>query len=186
MSLYIVYVCHNEHFYLIDDPKEILSIKEKAKSTKNTISSDMFRQNKCETTFDLPIYENISVDDYVNYKDCNIIYSHHNIYDKLIDVYHKFNHQVNVYNIKLNPEKYVVYFLYKPLNIHVYADINYDEENNTSWKDVKALCEKVKIPFKNQSVSSIVISAEENFFNLKRERVKLSDEIKKAIIRKFK
>ena len=165
-----VYVLHNEHLYLIDDEKEISSISEGARDNKR-VSSNMFRECENKNPFlTLPIIENIEVSDFPNQKSTNIIYSIPDLYNLLVDIYNKFNFQIATENIKLNSEKKVIYFYYKTYDLHIWADTNYDADTGRNYKDIKLLCEKLKIDFNNQSITSIVVECEQRFFNLKSQR----------------
>ena len=179
----LVYILHNEHFYLMDEEQtKSISESSKDKKHKTDLSSDLFRSFESKNTFHLPIQENISIDELKNYSNCNIIYSTHNLYDMLVELYIKQNHQVGTQNIKCDSQKHVTYFYYKPNDLHIYADINFDAESNTCWKDIKALCERVNIPFSNQSISSIVLECEKIFYELKRERIELTKEQKEELL----
>lgn len=180
----LVYVLHNEHFYLLNE-EQTKSISESAKDNKdkNKLSSNLFREFEIKKTFDLPIIENISVDDFDKHSNCNIMYSTHNLYDMLIELYLKQNHQVGTNNIQCDSEKHVTYFYYKPQNLHIYADINFEEDLGLSWKTMKALCEKLNIKFNNQSVTSVVMECEKRFYKLKSERIELTKEQKDDLLK---
>lgn len=177
----LVYVLHNEHFYLLNE-EQTKSICEIAKDNKNQLSSNLFREFEITNTFDLPIVENIAVDDFDKYSNCNIMYSTHNLYDILVELYIKQNHQVGTRNIQCDSDKHVTYFYYKPKELHIYADINFDEDLGTSWKTMKALCDKLNIKFNNQSVTSVVLECEKRFYKLKSERVELTKEQKDDLL----
>lgn len=180
----LVYVLHNEHFYLLNECRT-KSISESAKDNKdkNQLSSNLFREFEITNTFDLPIVENISVDDFDKYSNCNIMYSAHNLYDILVELYIKQNHQVGTRNIQCDSEKHVTYFYYKPKELHIYADINFDEDLGTSWRTMKELCDKLNIKFNNQSVTSVVMECEKRFYKLKSERVELTKEQKDDLLK---
>ena len=180
----LVYVLHNEHFYLLND-EQTKSISEIAKDNKdkNKLSSNLFREFEIKNTFDLPIVENIAVDDFNKYSNCNIMYSTHNLYDILVELYVKQNHQVGTHNIQCDSEKHVTYFCYKPKQLHIYADINFDDEIGTSWKTMKELCDKLNIKFNNQSVTSVVMECEKRFYKLKSERIELTKEQKDDLLK---
>ncbi len=180
----MVFILHNEHFYLLsDDQTKSLCESNKDRKDKNILSSNLFREFEIENTFNLPIHENILIDDFDKYTDCNIIYSTHNLYDMLIDLYNKQNHQVGTHNIKCDSQKHVTYFYYKPNNLHIYADINYDLNLNTNWQTMKALCDKVNIKFNNQTITSVVTELEKRFYKLKSERVELTKEQKDDLLK---
>jgi hypothetical protein len=181
----LVYVLHNEHFYLMDDPKQILSIKNSNTDNKkqSELSSDLFRDHTIKNYLTMyPILENIPVSEYEQHSKVNIIYSMSDLYSILLQLYQQYNDQISTHNIKTDSNKRVIYFYYKKFDLHIYADINYDVEKQTSWKDVKALCEKVNIEFKNQSISSIVMECEKSFYKLKSERLTLSTEQKDELL----
>lgn len=180
----LVYVLHNEHFYLLNDCRT-KSISEIAKDDKDKskLSSNLFREFEIKNTFDLPIIENISVEDFDKHSNCNILYSTHNLYDMLVELYIKQNHQVGTNNIQCDSLKHVTYFYYKPQNLHIYADINFDEDLGTSWRTMKELCDKLNIKFNNQSVTSVVMECEKRFYKLKSERVELTKEQKDDLLK---
>jgi hypothetical protein len=181
----LVYVLHNEHFYLMDDPKQILSIKNSNTDNKkqSELSSDLFRDHSKKNYLSMyPILENIPVSEYEQHSKVNIIYSMSDLYPILIDLYKQYNQQISTYNIRVDSHKRVIYFHYKKFDLHIWADVNYDVETDNNWKDIKALCEKVNIEFKNQTVSSIVLECEKSFYKLQSERIELTNEQKEQLL----
>lgn len=182
----LVYVLHNEHCYLINDPSTILSIKN-TNQTRNEaqkqLVSDLFRDYDVVNTFEtMPILEDIPVIDYPKYTKTNIIYATHDLYPILMELYKTFNEQITTKNIRVNSKKQVIYFYFKKFDLHIYADVNYDVETGTNYKDVKALCDQLKIKFNNQTISSIVLECEKKFYKLKSERIELTKEEKTEML----
>lgn len=181
----LVYVLHNEHFYLINDPSTILSIKNTNREKKSTeLSSDLFRdyESPIDTLSTLPILEDIPVAEYSNYSKCNIMYQTTDLYYILMDLYKTFNQQISTKNIHINGDKQVVYFYFKKFDLHIYADVNFDVETGTTYKDVQQLCKQLNIRFKNQTISAIVLECEKTFYKLKSERIELTKEQKQEML----
>lgn len=145
-----VYILNNDHCYLMNDDKEIMKLIRKNSERKNNNVSSLYKSFENKNTFDLfPTIEDIEIDDLKNHKDHNIIYSRDDLYEIVAGIFKIHNHQITSKNMKLSGHK-IVYVYINIFNLHLYADINYDEEEKISWKDIKELCKKVNIPFKNQ------------------------------------
>lgn len=179
----LVFVMHNKHFYLIEDDKQISHITHTNAERDHTSVSSLFRDYEVKNTFHLPIHENVDIEELKNYKSCNIIYSTNNLYMLLCDIYALYNYEISSKNIKLSGHN-ITYIYFKLFDIHIYADVNYDEETNISWKNVKEICEKIGILYNNQPISSVMLEHEKNFFKLRSVRVALTADEKKVILDK--
>ena len=180
----LIYQMNNDHFYLMND-NHISSVYHKNAERKSTNVSSLFRTHEVKTDkFELPIIDNVNVEDLKNYSKCNIMYSSNNIYDIIIDIYKIYNFQFSSKNIKLNGNR-IIYAYFTKFDLYLHADINYDEENKTSYKDVQMLCNNLNIKFNNQSISSIMLNYEKMFFKLKSERIELSKDLKKLVSEQY-
>ena len=112
--------------------------------------------------------------DLEKYKDVNVIYNTFDMFEVLKNIYKVYNYQVSEKNIKLSGTA-VIMIYFEKFNMYLHADVNYDEERNINYKDIMQVCTNVGIPFNNQLLSSIMLDYEKKFFDLKKERVKLSD-----------
>lgn len=179
----MVYVVKNNHCYLIDDPKEVMNITHKFadRSFSARMSSGLFREYETKNTFtDLPIYENVKAEDLQNYKSANVIYSMVDIMSILINLVKIYNYQVSMENIRLSTNQ-VTYIYFGKFDLHLYADINYDEELQTSWKDVKQICEKIGIAWNNQAIQTLTIQYEKLFSEQINQRIELTKAEKQLI-----
>lgn len=179
-----VFVLKNQHCYLIDDDQEINRITHE-NATRSNCSTTLFRQEatKKQTPFEmnLPIYENIPVEEIPNREDSIIIYSQNTIKKELLTLYKLFKVQLSTENMKLSGNK-MIYAYLEMYNIHMYADVNYDENTDVSYKDVWELCLKLKIPFNNQAVQNIMLEKERMFINEKLKRVELAEKTKQQLL----
>lgn len=175
-----VYVLANNHCYLIDDEEQIQQLTHQHAERSTKTSTTLFREHEKTNSFDLPIFENIDVDKLNTYFNVNVIYSTDNMYGILMQLYETYDYQVSMKNIKLSGYR-VIYVFFEEFKLHLYADVNYDEEKGTSWKDIKQICERIDIPFTNQTIQSLMIEYEKKFYGLTHKRVEFSHDEKEMI-----
>ena len=123
-----------------------------------------------------PIFENVPVSKLKDpeYQDCIIIYSQNNLneeLDQIIELYNVIpsvrNQKFSVTSIKVSPRfKAKTNCLSK--NLLLVVDPN--DTNKISYREIRELCNKHKIPFKNQSFSQLIKQIRENFFGQKTKR----------------
>uniref|UniRef100_A0A6C0EDF2 HNH nuclease domain-containing protein n=1 Tax=viral metagenome TaxID=1070528 RepID=A0A6C0EDF2_9ZZZZ len=176
----MAYIMANHHLYLITDPKIIKSIAEKYKM-KTKHFTNLFRGEKedIKDTFDLEIIENIGVNELNNYTNVNIMYSENDLTELHFQIF-KDNNDL-LMRVRTSGKK-IIYIYYEKYKLHLHADINYHPLLDLDYKKVMKICEKIKIPYKNQSITSIMKDYENMFFGIK--RIKLSKTKKNEILTK--
>ena len=168
----IVYYMIDGHMYLITNKDVVKSLASAQKINKNTIVSSMLEADE-EVTFDTtPIVECESFAEAIKMKDC-IVYLpvqeitsevHQYIRDTKTVPYLRVEHH-QITQMKLD-------------NTTIICDRNLLD--GYSWKDIKDICDKAGIPFKNQRIGALIAHLRKKFFKTER-RVLTADE-KSAIV----
>ena len=158
----LVYYCINNHMYMISDDAQVQSMLKGAIAENKKINSSVFKDTNKKTTtnniYDLPIYENIDIQDIDKYSNCLIIYTKSNINDEVEAIIKQYN------IIPSNISSKGVNFLSCSIkDITLQVDPNYG--NNYSWQNVKELCKGLDIEFKNQTFVSVIKSMRKIFYN---------------------
>lgn len=179
----LIYFAIDNHMYLIKDKKTCKSLVEKAKDIKCNVASVLLEQDEVKHIFvDVPLLENIPVKDLINYDSNIIMYSREdktNLNDLFGDVIRCYNiipsnissnkSAITKFEFTLNDKKYIL--VEDPNNI---ALINY--------KEIKELCDKYKIEFKNQSFTTFINSLKTRFIDEKNGRKHFNQDERKEIL----
>lgn len=181
----------NDHMYLITDKALRESMMKRAAENleKSVIKTSLIDEFNTKNIFnDLEIFENVEIKDIINYNSCIFMYSKigkQHITDELhevIKLYNKipnpsnmtcFNKNISKFSITINNVLY--YFVVDPSDIR-----------NASYKEVKALCEKNDIEFKNQSFTSFLMELKNKFLDMKNKRREFTPDERKQILKRFK
>jgi hypothetical protein len=170
----LVYLCVNNHMFLIDkDAKTseghnyVQSLIKQAREIEVNVKSclvDEENQQSKTNIFDLqlPIIENIPIQDLHKYNDHIIMYQKSDLNDELKDIirYHSFipaKHQMRYKNFKCVK----IHYTKNKMNIYLLIDPN--PVHQIDYKDIQKLCEVTNMPFKNQSLSVLVKDLREKF-----------------------
>lgn len=181
----------NDHMYLITDKKLRESMmKRAAEINTSVVKTSLIDEFKTKNIFnDLEIFENVEIKNIVNYNSCIFLYSKigkGHINDELYEViklYKKipnpsnitcFNKNISKFSITINNILY--YFVVDPSDIRL----------GVSYKEVRDLCEKNEIEFKNQSFTSFLMELKNKFLDMKNKRHGFTEEERKQILKRFK
>ncbi len=172
------------HMYPISDKKMVQHLRRKCANTKiKVIRKDIRKEEESEQQiierFKLPFFEDIAMDQLDKYKDCNIFYHTGNLYNKLLESY------------RLNRVQYACRFVGNHImkieydnNVHLYANTNHTipySDLNTTMK----LCTAFKVPFKNQSFTSLakeVFNKQFHSKSNKTKRVPIPDSLRTEVL----
>lgn len=183
-----VFVLKNNHCYVIDDDKEISRITHENAARSNCTTS-LFRQapTKKNTPFELelPIYNDIASDKLKDYNKCIIMYSRNNIKNIVVDLFKLYNIQLSEENLKL-AGTHIIYAYVTEWDMHLYADVNYNEDYGTNYINMWELClkEKMTFAFNNQSIQNVTINQYNQLMSTKYNRVTISETEKNKIIKR--
>uniref|UniRef100_A0A6C0EDG0 HNH nuclease domain-containing protein n=1 Tax=viral metagenome TaxID=1070528 RepID=A0A6C0EDG0_9ZZZZ len=173
----LVYIMANHHLYLITDKKIIARLSNRYKKITNHFTN-LFRGDKIDKkdTFNLPIVEDMGTLEIKNYKSVNIMYSDHDLTELHFRIF--LDNNDLLMNVRTSGKK-IIYMYYEKYDLHLHADVNYQPLLNLDYKKVMKICDNLKIPFKNQSITSIMTDYENMFFGIKRINISKSkkDEI---------
>jgi len=170
----LVYFCVNNHMYLIDkDAKTeaghnyVQSLIKQARDIEVNVQSCLVREeeNKEKKNIfngDLPIVENIPIQDLHDYDKHIIIYPTTCLNEQLQDIirYHNFipsKMQLRYKNFKCVK----IHYTNGGRNIFLFSDPN--QVHQLDYKDIREICEKTKVEFRNQSISSLLKEIRDKF-----------------------
>ena len=162
----LVYYCVNGHMYWISKQDQAYKLVCQSKDIEMKINSICMQVDDVnENIFnkERPIYENIPIDQLMEYKNCTIIYTQTNLNAILDDIILKYQ-----YVPKIKNQKYMVTQInFNKDNLDIVLVIDPNDEHIMTYKDVKIICDKTKIEFKNQSFGQLINQLKERFFNSK-------------------
>ena len=169
----IVYYMIDGHMYLITDKQVVKSLTSAEKVNKNMIISSMLegddeKPTKCD------IIECKTFDEALKQKNCVVYLSAHHITE---EVYQYIKDTKSVPKLKVEHHQIVQMITD---NVTIRCDQNITD--GYTWKDIKAICEKADIPFKNQRIGGLISALRKKFFKLERrvltaeEKTSLVDE----------
>ena len=142
------------------------------------------------------IYENVPIEDLMNYENCIIIYggvekiktewtvdgktqegeqecSKTNLNKELDRIIEHWNYIPT--GIK-NQQFRTTRIKFNKTNKNVYLELDPKDQKTITWKEVRNLCEKVGVPFRNQSFASLVKELRERFEKAKSTRHEFTKE----------
>lgn len=154
----LIFYMINQHLYPVTDkPTRERIVKQESFKERKDSSYSLILCNKHESKdverdiierFELPFYEDIKIEDLSKYKNCNIFYHKLDLYDVLVKLILERNVQYesvykgdNIVKIKIEND------------VMLYSNVNHTFGGD--WNLAIDLCKKFKIPFKNQTLSSI-------------------------------
>ena len=163
----LIYYCVNKHMYVVTDKSFIKSVSEREKEGVKHVTN-VFRDFEDKQTQITDIIEDIKVEDLKNYKNKFIMYSE----CQLDDILHEYFKLYNGLPMVTKTKGYHIISMKDTFGNTLMADHNRNDARNINYKSVKAVCEKLNIPFTNQSISAVVAEYEKRFFEV--ERIKLT------------
>ena len=170
----IVYYAIDGHMYIINDSKVIKQLSSAQKANKNMVVSSMLEMDKktvetvereyieCTTFNEALLHEN------------KVIYIPQSNMTEEVHLFIAKNKSVP--KLKVSNHN-IIEMQLSDKNLTIICDSNISD--GYTWKDIKAICDKVKIPFKNQKIGTIIADLRKNFF--KPERRVLNEEEKESI-----
>jgi hypothetical protein len=187
----LVWFFVEEHMYLIDDKDEIKSIvaRYSERKTDSNITSSIFNANvETEEQSNVnkkfsenKILDNIDSKELRNHSNVNIIYPTNDLTEIFLQIFENYNFlpkttcdAIKIKHIKLNTGPFC------KKNIDLFIDPNYDTINS-SYKNIKILCEQMSVPFTNQSVGTLSMQIKEIVID-KINRHKFSKTTRKSIV----
>jgi 5-methylcytosine-specific restriction endonuclease McrA len=169
----LIYYNVNSHLYPVTDPKTRESITKRcaAKSSKCTSgtnlkaslseAAEIVNEAALIKLFERPCFEDVPVSKILEYSNCNIFYHVGSLHDLLIDL---FIETSTAYESKYTADK-MTCIIIPDKKISLFANMNHrssnpDKKENGKnvpydYKDVRRECEALKVPFMNQSFTSL-------------------------------
>jgi len=186
----LCYIAHDNHMYLITDKKFVDKLSQSRSNIDCNYVVKMCRNEVEEKEIKTPIFENIEVEKLPDHKDCVIIYNqgeNKTSLDKLMmDIFQK---EGVIYKQKITNEKVVAIEYQNNVLLMVDPSLPFhlkikDSDNEIDYKIVKEVCEKYKIPFKNQSISSVIQTIAMNKIDEHSQRAQISKADKQTMLKK--
>ena len=168
----IVYYLVDGHMYLITNKDVIKSLTSANKINKNTVVSSMLEMDDEPQFENIPINECKSFAEAILMKDCIVYLPFENI---TTDVHQYIRETKNVPRMKVLNHQIIQV---KMEDVTIICDPNIADE--CTWKDIKAICEKADIPFRNQRIGGLISNLRKKFFKV--ERRTLNDDEKQMLI----
>ena len=182
----LVYFMVNAHMYLITQQKEIMKIvrnnDNRTGYTSTILENDTENEiNDRDLKFtENKIIENVDINNLLKYNDINIIYPTNDLKDIFMQIFKKYNFVPRtvesdgiVKYIKLNDN------VFDGLNIDLCYDPNH--KMNLSYKVVQTFCEKMSIPFTNQSMGTLARVLADKIILKTEQRIRFTKEQRNEI-----
>lgn len=185
----LTYYCLNNHMYHIKDKEAALSLIRSAINVESKINSVFFdednnKEEKKKNIFDkLEIKENLPINEVLKLTEsCIVIYNTNHINAQLIELMNN-NIKPIIKKCKKTMITQMVVPISKKIKVYLFADQN-DHSQGIDYKIVKNLCEKEKIPFNNQTFTTLICQIKDNKIKEKHERVSFSKEFRTEFFKK--
>ena len=182
----LVYYAINNHMYLVND-KHKQSLRVRATAMEHSIKTSLLESVEKENPFDgLGIIENIDFNDIEKYDNisCVLMFSRniHNINDIFYLFLDKYN---TIPKVDKSHKTNIMQFTHNNNGIiHIYA-ADPNEVHTITYKQVKYLCDKNEIEFKNQTFMQLIKQMKNKFFNEKNGRIQFTKEQRAAVLNRF-
>jgi hypothetical protein len=152
--------------YYISNQEKALSLIRTAQAQEHKLKSHCIDE-EYEATENIyakkTIFDDVDVNELndTKYKSSIIIYQKTNLNDELNFIIGKFN-----FILKVKNQKYLVTEIYYNNNDQdITLTIDPNDNKLLTYKDIKVLCDKVKVEFKNQSFGGLIKQLKEKFLN---------------------
>ena len=167
----IVYYMIDAHMYLITDKNVIKSLTCSEKTNKNVVVSSLL-EIEDSTVINTNIIECPTFEDALKQKDCVV-------YVPLSDITEEVHQYICKTKTvpKLKVEHHQIIQMMTD-NVTIICDPNITD--GYTWKDIKAICDKADIPFKNQRIGGLISALRKKFFKI--ERRTLTDDEKASLV----
>jgi len=148
----LVYYCVNSHMYHVENKDAAFKLIMSAKSIEHKIKSNLLDEDmgvKTNKYLTKKIVENVDISNLAQdeYKNTICIYAKSNLNEELDMIIEKYNYIPPIKNKKFIVTE--IYFNNNEQDMILTIDPNIST-HSMSWKDVKILCEKNNIEFKNK------------------------------------
>ena len=182
-----VYFAVNNHCYLVDgkatdddNHNVVQSLIKQARGIETNVNSNIFDKEEPKNNIyeNATIYENIPIEELINYENCIIIYNKTNLNDMLDNIILHYNYVPTVLQYK-NFCCTSIKFHKDKRNVRLVVDPN--DTLRITWKDVQALCNKLHIEFRNQAFSKLIKQVRQQFENNKHPRHKFTQSERQQI-----
>lgn len=164
----LVYYCLNSHMYIITDENYIKHISSIEREDNDVIMTNIFREiEEGDNYNEVEFLENIPVEELKKYKEKHIIYNVNMLNDLFYDYYKLYK---SIPNVKQMKNHNIISMVDDNKNV-LLADHNKNDIQKIDYKTIIELCKKIKIPFRNQTISSIISEYEKICFEEPRIKI---------------
>ena len=182
----LVYYAINDHMYLVND-KHKQSLRARATAMQHSIKTSLLESVEKENPFDgLGIIENIDFNDIEKYDNISCVFMFSRNIHNINDIFYLFLDKYNtIPKVDKSHKTNIMQFTHNNNGIiHIYA-ADPNEVHTITYKQVKYLCEKNEIEFKNQTFMQLIKQIKNNFFNEKNGRIQFTKEQRAAVLNRF-
>ena len=178
----IVFYMFMGHFYAIDDAKTIASLSQQCKEGGVFISNmnnDDKENDKPKETY----YNSMSLKKCLKLPpDSVVIFNQHDLNDLFKNyIETDIDNHKDIPAVKLRSRETITEFKTKN-GVKLVCDANFQE--HISWQDIQSICNKMDLPFHNQSFGNIVMEMTEKFYET--PRVLIPKETKDLLLQQQK
>ena len=181
----LIYYAINNHMYLVKEENK-KSLVERAKEEHNINTSLLEGHEKINPFDALPIVENLDFNNVEKYDNINCVFMFSRSTHNINDIFYLFLSKYNIIpNVDKTHKTNIMQFTHKIDNIiHIYA-ADPNEIHVITYKEVKYLCNKNEIEWKNQTFMEYVKQMKNKFFNAKNGRTQFTTNQRHAILKRF-
>jgi len=181
----LIYYCINNHMYWISNKDEANSLVQQAKDTETKIKSHCIQEDEqakknIYTEEDRQIIEDIAISDLLNYEKATIIYSKTNLNEELDSIIEQYNYIPAIINHRYT----ITQIKFRKDDKDLILVIDPNIEHGMNYKDVRQLCNKTEIEFKNQSFSNLIKELKRRFLEIKQQRHQPTKEERQQLLDK--
>ena len=157
--------------YWISNRDEANSLVQQAKDAETKIKSHCIQEEETAKTNiytdeDRQFIEDIAVSDLMNYEKATIIYSKTNLNEELDSIIEQYNYIPAIINHRYT----ITQIKFKKDDKDLILVVDPNIEHGMTYKDVRQLCNKTEIEFKNQSFSNLIKELKRRFLEIKQQR----------------
>jgi hypothetical protein len=156
--------------YWISDKDQAYRLIQQARDIETKIKSHCIEEDEIKklniyTEEDRQILEDIQISEIMNYEKATIIYSKTNLNEELDLIIEMYNYIPDILNHKYT----ITQIKFKKDDKDLILVVDPNIEHGMTYKDVRQLCNKEKIEFKNQSFSNLIKELKIRFLDTKQK-----------------
>ena len=187
----LCYYAMNNHMYLIKDKTLVKSLVERSKNIDHKFNTSMLEfEEKANIFNELPIKVNKTIEEVKEYisRNKSYVFMYSRTTHNINDIFEQF---ITAFNIipkitKCNKTNYTQFEYKKDKDCHFIFCSDPNDIHTITYKEVRKLCKKNNIEWKNQTYIQFVTEMKKKFFIELNGRITFTKEKHESIVKKFK